>query len=339
MAVLSARNPTLLDLATRADPTGKIMTIAEILNEENRILDDMTWVEGNLPTGHLTTIRTGLPSATWRKYYGGIQSDKSETAQVVHKTGMLRALAEIDADLADLNGNTAEFRMSESRAFLEAMSQEMADTLFFGNESSEPEAFTGLAAHYNSLSAESGDNVIVDAQGTADNSIWLIVWGPETIFGIVPKGSSAGLAMKDYGRVMIEDASEGSNTGRMEAYRTLFRWDAGLCVKDWRYAVRVQVDYGDIVTTFNAGAFASSANLPDLMVQAMRRIPNLSRGRPVFYMSRDMATKLMQQTAAMGNANFVSAANVRGDMNWAESFAGIPVKRCDVLAATETEIS
>lgn len=339
MAVLSANNPTLLDLATRADPNGKIMTIAEILNEENRILDDMTWVEGNLPTGHLTTVRTGLPSATWRKFYGGIQSDKSETAQIVSKCGMLRALAEIDADLADLNGNTADFRMSESKAFIESMSQEMADTLFFGNEASEPEAFTGLAPHYNSLSAESGDNVIVDATGTADNSIWLVVWSPETIFGIVPKGSSAGLSMKDYGRVIVEDASEGSNTGRMEAYRTLFKWDAGLCVKDWRYAVRIQFDYSAISTVFTSGTFSSSPNLPDLMVQAMRRIPNLSRGRPVFYASRDVATKLMQQVAAMGNANFVSASNVRGDNAWAESFAGIPVKRCDVLAASETEVS
>ncbi|KKM21220.1 hypothetical protein LCGC14_1637650 [marine sediment metagenome] len=72
MATLSVRNPTLLDLAKASDPDGKIATIVEILNETNEILEDMTWIEGNLPTGHRTTIRSGLPAPTWRKLYGGV---------------------------------------------------------------------------------------------------------------------------------------------------------------------------------------------------------------------------------------------------------------------------
>lgn len=339
MSALSAANPTLLDLATRSDPSGKITTIVEILNETNEILDDMSWIEGNLPTGHLTTVRSGLPTPTWRKLYGGIQPNKSTTVQVTDTCGMLEAMAEIDAALADLNGNTAEFRLSESKAFIEGMGQEMADTLFYGNEGSEPEAFTGLGPRYNSLSAENADNIIKDTNGTPNNSIWLVVWGPNTVHGIVPKGSTAGLQRQDFGRVVIEDASGGSNTGRMIAYREHFRWDAGLTVRDWRYVVRIQVDFGSISTTFNAGAFSSSPNLPDLMYQAMRLIPNLNAGRPVFYASRDVATKISQQRAAMGNANYVDANNVRGARMWAESFSGIPIRRCDALAAAETAIS
>lgn len=50
--------------------------------------------------------------------------------QVTDGIGMLETYAEIDKSLADLNGNTAEFRLSEDRAFLEAMNQQMAQTLF-----------------------------------------------------------------------------------------------------------------------------------------------------------------------------------------------------------------
>ena len=66
MAVLNAQNPTLLDLAQIKDPDGRISDVVEILNETNQVLLDMSWVEGNLPTGNKTTIRTGIPAPTWR---------------------------------------------------------------------------------------------------------------------------------------------------------------------------------------------------------------------------------------------------------------------------------
>jgi hypothetical protein len=46
----------------RRTTTPRLMTIVEMLSQVNEILDDMLWVEGNLPTGHKTTVRTGLPS-------------------------------------------------------------------------------------------------------------------------------------------------------------------------------------------------------------------------------------------------------------------------------------
>lgn len=341
MAALSVNNPTLLDLAKRTDPDGAIADIAEILNETNEVLDDMSWMEGNLPTGHRTTIRSGLPTPTWRKMYGGVQPNKSTTVQVTDNTGMLEAYAEIDKALADLNGNTAAFRLSEDRAFIEGMNQEMSRTIFYGNEGTEPEAFTGLAPRFNSLSAENGDNII-DAGGSgSDNaSIWLVVWGPNTVHGIVPKGSSAGLQVSDKGVVTLEDASGGSNTGRMEAYRTHYRWDAGLTVRDWRYIVRIaNIDKSDLTRVYTSGDFSTGANLPDLMFQAMRRIPNMSFGRPVFYMSREIASWVARQSAAGVQRSTLTQDSVAGDMRFTERFSGIPMRRVDALAADESAVS
>ena len=69
---------TLLDFARRSDPNGKIMRIVELMSQDNPILQDMLWMEGNLPTGHLTTVRVGLPSVAWRMLNYGVQPSKSK---------------------------------------------------------------------------------------------------------------------------------------------------------------------------------------------------------------------------------------------------------------------
>lgn len=335
MAALAVTNPTLLDLAKRSDPDGKVTQyIAEILNETNEVLDDMSWVEGNLPTGHRTTIRSGLPTPTWRKLYGGVVPGKSRTVQVTDNCGMLEQYAEVDKALADLNGNTAAWRLSEDKAFIEAMSQEIADTIFYGNEGTEPEAFTGLSPRYNSLSAENAENIIVGGSADTDNqSIWLVVWGERTCHGIVPKGSKAGLQMTDKGQVTIEDASNGSNTGRMEGYRSHYRWDAGLTLRDWRYVVRIP----NIELSALTKDAVTGPDLPDLMFQAMDKIPNMNAGRPAFYMSRTTMSYLRRQCTNKTKDSTLTIENVGGKR--ITMWQGVPLKRVDALSASEALVA
>jgi len=329
MPALSANNPTLLDVARRTDPDGRIASIVELLNQSNEVLSDLSFVEGNLPTGNKTTVRTGLPSATWRKLYGGVQPGKSTTAQVQDSCGMLEAYAEIDKALADLNGNTAAFRLSEDSAYIEGMSQQMASTLFYGNEGTQPEAFTGLAPRFNSLSAQNADN-IVDAGGTgSDNtSIWLCVWGPQTGFGIYPKGSQAGLQMSDKGQVTIENV-DGAG-GRMEGYRTHYRWDAGLTIRDWRYFVRIpNIDVSDLNT------LANTKNLINWMIAASERIPSFGKGRACWYVNRTIREKLRLGILEKVSSN-LSWETVEGKR--VMTFDDIPVRRTDALINTESRV-
>ena len=329
MATLSANNPTLIDVASRLDPNLNIDKIVELLAATNPVLNDMTFMEGNLPTGHKTTVRTGLPGVTWRKLYGGVQPSKSTTAQVTDSCGMLEAYAEVDKALADLNGNAAAFRLSEDKAFIEAMSQEMAQTLFYGNESTEPEAFTGFAPRFNSLSAQNADN-IVDAGGSgSDNtSIWLVVWGPNTCHGIYPKGSTGGVQMRDLGEVTVENVDGAS--GRAQMYRSHYRWDCGLTVRDWRYIVRIaNVDVSDLNT------LANTKNLINWMIQAAERIPSFGAGRAAFYVNRNIREKLrlgiLEKVAT--NLTFENVAGKR-----VLTFDEIPVMRTDALINTEARV-
>lgn len=334
MATLAVTHPTLADVAKATDPDGKIATIVEILNETNEMLDDMVWVEGNLPTGHRTTVRAGLPAPTWRKLYGGVQPTKATNVQVTDTTGMLEAYAEIDKALADLNGNTAAFRMTEDKAHIEGMSQEFMSTLMYGNEGTAPEEFTGFAPRFNDNSGPANaDNILLGGGSGSDNSsIWLISWGANTVHGIYPKGSKAGLQFNDKGQVTIED-SDGSNGGRYEAYRSHYRWDVGLSVRDWRYVVRIcNIDN----SALQADKGGSSADITDLMSQAVELLPNASSGRPAFYMNRTLRSTLKRQIANTTNVN-ITQDQVGG--KHVVSFDGIPVRRCDSLTSTEATIS
>ena len=329
MTTLSVINPTLLDLAKTLDPDGNTANIVEILNMTNEVLEDMSWQPGNLLTGNRTTIRSGLPTPTWRKLYGGVQPSKARNVQVTDSCGMLEAYAEVDKALADLNGNSASFRLTEDRAHIEGINQELAAKVFYGNEQLAPETMTGLSTRYNLLSAENGDNIVAaGGSGNDTTSIWLCVWGPNTGFGIVPKGSKAGLQVSDKGQVTVENV-DGSG-GRAEMYRTHYRLDAGLTIRDWRYFVRIaNIDISDLST------LANTKNLITWMIQAEERIPSFGMGRAAFYVNRTIREKLRLGILEKTNTQttFESVAGKRVMM-----FDGIPVKRCDALLNTESRV-
>src|SRR5882672_1118949 len=117
MATIGATALTYADWAKRLDDGYHVATIIELLSQTNEILDDMLVVEGNLPTGHETTVRTGLPQATWRLLNQGVPNAKSTTAQIVDTCGNLETYSVIDKDVADLNGKPLSSVLVKSKPF------------------------------------------------------------------------------------------------------------------------------------------------------------------------------------------------------------------------------
>tara|TARA_R110001599_G_scaffold171353_1_gene362432 strand:+ start:445148 stop:446254 length:1107 start_codon:yes stop_codon:yes gene_type:complete len=320
--------PTLIDLASRMDKEGNIDVIIEMLAETNEIIQDMPWVEANDGTTHKTTVRSGLPNSEWRLLNYGVQPSKSTTVPIKDSTGMLEAYAEVDKSLADLNGNAPAFRLSEDRAFIESMNQNFATTLIYGNVGTNPERFHGLAPRFSQLSAENGENIL-DAGGTgSDNtSIYLVVWGENTIHGIYPKGTQAGLHHRDLGEKTLIDAAG----GKYQGYRSHYKWDPGLTLRDWRYVVRIaNID----VTALKKDA-ASGADLIDLMVQAQELIPNAGMGKPVFYCNRKIRSFLRRQITNKDNVN-LTLDTVAGKK--VVQFDDVPVRKVDAILNTEARV-
>lgn len=333
MPALGGNVLTLADWAKRIDPQGKTPMIAELLTQQNDILNDMLFKEGNLPTGERTTVRTGLPSVYWRNINAGVQPSKSTTAQVDEACGMLEAYSEVDKDLAELNGNTNEFRLSEAQAFIEAMNQEAASTIIYGNSSTAPEEFNGLSIRYSDTSASNGQNIVSGGGSGADQtSIWLVGWGANTCHGIFPKGSKAGLMHEDLGLVTVETTA-GIAGNRMRAYQDHWQWKLGVALRDWRYAVRIaNIDVGALTTN------TTPPDIPELMIKAIHRIPNLNACKPVFYMNRTAFQFLdLQRRDDYITGGGLDYAMVDGKAMY--SFRGIPVRIVDSILDTEAVVS
>lgn len=338
MATLSTTNPTLLDHAKTRDPSGKTAKIVEMLAQTNSALDDMVMKEGNLPTGHRTTIRTGLPTAYYRKINAGTPASKATTAQVDENAAILNSRSHVDVDLASLEDDVNAYRLQEARAHIEGMSQTMATTLFYGS-AANPEEFVGFANRYNDLSAANGENIL-DAGGTgSDNcSVWLIGWGDNTIHGIYPKGSMAGLEHQDLGEDDVNDAS--GNPYRV--YKDLFKWKNGLVVADWRYGVRIaNIDVSDLTGQTGTQAASASTAVIKLMSRAIDHLPSQTNVKPCFYAPRRVVSML--RVAALDKSNSAvtieKAINQFGQSIYQMNFLGIPVRLTDALTLTEAQVS
>ena len=346
MATIGNQALTYADWAKRLDDGYRIARIIELLSQTNEILEDMLVMEGNLPTGHKTTVRTGLPQATWRLLNQGVPNAKSTTAQITDTVGNLETYADVDKDVADLNGNTQEFRLSEVKSFLEGMSQQVAATLIYGNQFINPERFTGLAPRYstsNTANSQTANNVLSGGgSGGTNTSIWVHVWGEDTAHGIFPKGKITGLQHRDMGEWPTLDA----NGNKYQVYRDHFKWEIGYCLRDWRYLVRI----ANIDVTQLTGV--SAANLINLIVRGIYRLPTqpvsagtiqtsdtpevrANMGRTVLYCNRIIRTYLDLQ--AMNKTNVLLRIE-EFDGKPITTFRGIPVRTVDAILNNEAAI-
>jgi hypothetical protein len=322
----------LADILKRTDPNDKIATIIEQMNKLNPILQDAIAVEGNLTHGHMTTIRTGLPSATWRRFYEGVQPTKSATRQVTDTCGNLEAYSEVDKGLADMSTDVAAFRMSEATAHMEGMNQTMATTLFYGNTNTDPEQFLGLAPRFSLTSAGNGDQIVAGGGSGDDNmSIWIVTWSERTCHLIYPKGSKAGLMYEDLGR----DTKVNSDGSMYEVYRSHFKWTVGLSVRDWRFISRIANIDESALATYNTGS-DTSPKLIDLLVEGLGKLYNTDAGNTVIYCNRTIATALNKM--AMNKTNVNLTIDTFGGKP-VTKFWGYPIRVCDALHATEATVS
>jgi len=343
MATLGSTYFDLIDLYKSQEPDGTIADVIEMLMEMNPILEDAMAVECNNGTKHLTTIRTGLPSVAWGKLYQGIAQSKSTKAQVEDTTGFVEALSTIDTRLLELSGNEGAIRLSEAQAFIEAMNQEVASTLFYGNTASAPNEFMGLTPRYDSLSAASGNNIVnadpdSDGAGGDYTSIWFVTWGDNQTQLLYPKGTKAGVDRMDKGEQRVTDGDGNAYYVKEE----LFRWNIGLSVRDWRYNVRIANIDTSRALADPGNVDGNSNSIYDYMRKAYwkmqsRRVPG---GRMAIYANRDMLEVLDGAGVGAGATDhFLRLRPMEIEGKEVLTYRGIPIRESDALISGETEVS
>lgn len=342
--------PNLLDWARMVDPDGTIAKIAWLLSQCNDVLKDMIFHEGNLPLGHKATVNTGLPQGTWRANNQGTPSTKPLNAQFDFSIGMLTDYSKVDKAEATLNGQIEKFRWSQDQAHIQGMSQQVATAMFYSNENTTPQQFTGFSPYYNTLTlanAKTANNVInAGGTGSSNTSLWLVGWGDDSTFAIHPKGSQAGLVYEDKGDIReLYDA----NGNGFEGYTSYFEWKVGLAILDWRYNVRI----ANIDTTTSGLLGTTPPDLNVLMATAANKVPTSTKrfsgitesdapGDPVpginqaWYMNRTVKTSLEIQAIRDKNV-LIGMKEFAGEpvLMWRD----VPCRLVDALVNTEATIS
>ena len=341
---------SLIDLARRTDPNGDAADVAELLSQANEIYDDLVWKEGNTNTGHVFTVRTGIPTGSWRYLNAGIQSSKSTTAQGRVNCGLLEAQSTIDRELLEMADDQNKFRYEEDNAFLEGMAQTMAQQMFYGNALTNPAAFTGLSPYYNTAITANAANAanVFSGGGTASNnaSIWVVGWSPRSIYGVFPKGSTAGLKVEPLDMTQV---AYDSNGNPYRAAMTWFRQKAGLCVEDWRWGVRIpNLD----VTSAGLGGSNPFDIFANGLTKAVLRLPKMARGvsgvtetdarseqglvvRPAIYCNRTVRgymdiQAIRDKNVLIGLKDYAGAPT--------EHFRGAPIRVVDQLSSSEQQV-
>jgi hypothetical protein len=332
MATIGAGLPTLADIMKRLDPNGAYAKVVEAMTKQCPLLEDMVWVEGNLPTGHVFTTRTGLPSIGWRKFNEGVASGKSSSDQITETCGILEGNSKVDCALADINGNATAFRSSEDMSFVTSFKHTLETAFFYESTKTAPERMMGLSPRLDTISGNPYANQVMQSHtsssGSDQTSIWVVVHGPETVFGIYPKGSLGGLSYTDLGKQLTKDSG---GVNEFLAYVGNWAWKVGLCVKDARYVVRIaNIDTSALAAT-------GSGLITDLVKAVEERIQDTDSGRAVIYCNRKIRTYLRLQAMDTTKNSTLTFDAVGGKPVLA--FQGIPIHRTDALLNTEAVVS
>lgn len=335
MASATGYNNTLsiMDVMRAKNPDGSIAKVAEVLTRYNPILEDIPFIEGNTETGNVITRRSSLGTAEWRRINSGVGKSVGRTTQVTETCGLLEAYNEVDKRLLDMAIDKGSFMMQQANAQMEGMAMEMARVLMYGNSYAQPEQFLGFMPRLNELNTErfNGKPIVLDAGGTSSGSlasILLVAWGEDKVTGIYPKGTTAGLKYEDLGQHTANDV----NGKQYEIMRQHWTWEAGLCVTDYRYVIRI----ANIDTSTLSYDEDKAKNLTNLMIDAFSYIPAGGGAQLVAYAPREV----WAYVSKVGNANVNRNMNttVNDTSRLISNIAGVPFRMTDAMLPTEAKV-
>jgi len=313
---------TLAELAKRTN-NKELLTIAEVLNEDNEFIQDAVWVEANDITSHVHTRRASLPTGSWRTVNEGVDEESSSTLQIREPIGILEAFSKVDCFLVDNAPNPTQFRTNEDMAFVEGLGQNMVEKCFYGNIATDPEQINGFSTRgaYDAIA----DANVWDAGGTGSDvtSIWIVQWGPTKTHLVYPRGSqSMGVKRTDLGKSVAYDSSYNPYM----AYWSNFVVNIGLVIHDDRNVQRI----ANIESTGSSNIFDD-----DLLIKALNHMPARGAGAMV-YMNETILSQMDIRAKDKTNVDWQPGEAFGAPVTL---FKGHPVRKVDQLVITETAIS
>lgn len=340
---MAALGTTLVTLADVAKSKGKkIGMVAEVLIQENSMLNDIPFMEMNMGVIHKEEIRSALPAVYYRKANQAIPASKTTTEERTFTTAHFESKSQMDEAVAARGGadRVAYNRWNQAQGHIQANAIEHANLTIYGSPSTSNVKTAGLFDVYSTLDPnEPTSKQIIDGGGTGADltSIIKVQWGERAVFGVYPAGTQAGLKRTDRSAggklVQIAATDVNGNPGTLYGYEEQFEIDHGIVVKDYRQACRIaNID----IDLLKSGAGA--ADLIDLMISGHYKIFNPSNGVGVWYVNRTIEAFLHKQSLTkVGAGAGITYDNYQGQK--VLFFLGSPVRRADALITTEAQVT
>lgn len=339
-AALGATFLTLADVAKNNESA--IGSVAEVLVQENPMLNDIPYTEMNEGTIHKESIRSSLPSVYYRKANQPIPGGKTTIEERTFTAAHFEGKSQIDEAVASRGGadRIAFNRWNQAQGFIQAMGLEHASLLIYGSPFTSNLKTAGLSDIYSTVATtEDVSKQVIDGLGSSADltSVWRIHWGERALFGIYPKGTQTGLKRTDRSpgntRIQIAGTDVNGNSGNYWGFEEDFEVDHGMVAKDYRQAARIaNLDID------NLKSGSSAADLIDLMLSANYKIHNPQNGVGIWYANRTIEAFLHKQSLS----KVAAGAGLRFDNYQGQKmlmFLNYPIRRADALLNSESQVT
>jgi len=300
--------------------------IVELLAVTNEMLLDAPVEQANDGTVNTTVVRTALPHGKKRVYNQGVGVAASQTDTIHDVCAQVAIYSEVDEDLVNNSPNKGETLQSEQVAFIEGLAQDMADDIFYGNHTKDPAAIDGFATRRNKVNK----TTCISMGGQTANkqtSIYVVKWGSNNVKMIYPRGASGlGVTVKDKG---VETVPAPDGSGNYEAYRTYFKADYGIVVKNPKALVRIcNIDMNDELTENEQKALVKA------IIAAKAKLPQ-GDGTISILCNADIAAAFDMATLDKSNVMYTSTDPWGKEIT---QLRNMRIRRCDAILNTEAVV-
>jgi hypothetical protein len=317
-----------------------------------RVLDRMTPLVRMLPMkasnnilSNIAVRSDSLPVASTRLWNQGIKATAAKNVPLNDPIAMFEDYSEVDKDLWEIQNDPNMWRADQDMNHVEGLFQLMESTLFYGSLSQNPGGFNGLATRFNNLeSYPNGDqswvpNVWNGGASTGSvTSAWMLEMSDDSLYGIYPANTAAGLSVRDLGEVTKELSAATGASGNNYMYqvlRSMLRWYMGMQVSDERCVQRI----------CNINPTALSANNFDenIFIQAKNWLPRGGEGSgTVILVNRALKTQIdIRAVSQKINTYFTPPSNDTMDVfgKAVTRFQNIPIYVAEKILSTETVLT
>ncbi len=335
MATISLVNSALPlnEIANRMDRDGGLGELAFSMMEKNQLLEVLPFSQANAETHHNFAKVVNMPSGTWTRRDKGVDPEHGGTVPAKEYMGTIESYSHVDVrNFRGVDRTTAAgIRLTEDKLFMTGLTQNVSNKIIYGDLGTYPDALDGIFSRANWNQLDTG--YVIDAAKTTPTaselmSILVVEVGPETLYGIYPKGTKAGMETEDKG----EEPHYDSDSKRYDVLTTHFIWDLGFVIKDDRAVVRI-CNLEDAV--INDGA--DNGGLSDeYILDALAILPNMGDKNSYIFLNRKALRNL--QKVAKDRVNVSYDPNNPFGRKWIRDYMGTPIKMEEQLIVTESEI-